>query len=98
MQESKIKALELTRLFTAIYVDAIDERDRLGKFGHFAQIMLDHGLAASEVLVVGDNADSEIAAGARLGVRTVQILRTEAPYAANATNHIRYLHELQELL
>jgi putative hydrolase of the HAD superfamily len=98
LQESKIKALELAPLFTAVYVDAIDEQDRPGKIGYFERILLDYGLAAAEVLVVGDNADSEIAIGARLGLRTVQTLRPGVPYAAKATFHIRSLHELKELL
>jgi FMN phosphatase YigB (HAD superfamily) len=98
MQESKIKALDLAPLFAAVYVDAIDEQDRLGKLGYFKKILLDSGLSAAEVLVVGDNADSEIAVGARLGMPTVQTLRPGVPYAANATLHIRSLHELKALL
>ena len=97
LQESKIKALQLTPLFTAVYVDAIDE-DRSGKIGYFERILRDYGLAATEVLVVGDNGDSEIAIGARLGQRTVQTLRPGVPYAANATFHIGSLHELKQLL
>jgi FMN phosphatase YigB (HAD superfamily) len=98
LQESKIKALELAPLFTAVYVDAIDEQDRPGKLGYFEQILLDHGLPAAEVLVVGDDADSEITVGMRLGMRTVQTLRPGVAYATNATYHIRSLHELKELL
>jgi len=98
LQESKIKALQLAELFTAVCVDAIDEQDRPGKIGYFETILRDYGLAATEVLVVGDNGDSEIAIGARLGLRTVQTLRSGVPYAANATFHIGSLHELKQLL
>jgi putative hydrolase of the HAD superfamily len=98
LQESKIRSLDLVPLFTAIYVDAIDEHDRQGKLGHFERILLKQRLTAAEVLVVGDNADSEIAAGARLGMPTVQTLRPGVPYAANATFHIHSLPELKELL
>jgi FMN phosphatase YigB (HAD superfamily) len=65
---------------------------------YFEKILLDSGLRSAEVLVVGDNADSEIAVGARLGMPTVQTLRPGVPYAANATFHIRSLHELKALL
>jgi FMN phosphatase YigB (HAD superfamily) len=98
LQESKIKALGLAPLFAAVYVDAIDEPDRLGKLGYFEKILHDSGLSATEVLVVGDNADSEIAVGVRLGMSTVQTLRPGVPYAANASFHIRSLHELKALL
>jgi putative hydrolase of the HAD superfamily len=98
LQESKIEALELTPLFAAIYVDAIDEPDRVGKLGYFERILQDHELAAAEVLVVGDNADSEIAVGVRLGMPTAQTLRPGVPYAANASFHIRSLQELKALI
>ena len=98
LQESKIKALNLGPLFTAIHVDAIDEPSRLGKQGLFELILKDHRLAPAEVLVVGDNADSEIAAGNRLGIRTVQTLRPGVPRADNATFYLRSLTELADLL
>jgi FMN phosphatase YigB (HAD superfamily) len=98
LQESKISALDLAPLFTAVYVDAIDAPGRLGKLGYFEKILRDHRLTAANVLVVGDNAESEIAAGARLCMPTVQTLRPGVPYAPNATFHIRTLHELKELL
>lgn len=98
LQESKIKALRLGQTFTAIYVDAIDEPDRIGKQGLFERILNDYHLSPTEVLVVGDNADSEIAAGNRLGIRTVQTLRPGVPRANNATFHIHALGELKELL
>lgn len=98
LQESKIKALMLAPLFTALHVDAIDEPDRLGKQRFFERILQDYELAPAEVLVVGDNADSEIEAGNRLGIRTVQTLRPGVPRASNATFHIHSLSELKKLL
>jgi len=98
LQESKIEALELAPLFAAIYVDAIDEPKRIGKLGYFERILQDHELAPAEVLVVGDNAESEIAVGVRLGMPTAQTLRPGVPYAANASFHIRSLQELKALI
>lgn len=98
LQESKIRALGLERLLTAIYIDAIDEPDRKGKQGFFELILSTHGLKPEEVLVVGDNAESEIEAGNRLGIRTVQILRAGVPRGNNATFYIHSLAELKELL
>lgn len=98
LQESKIKALNAEGLFTAIFIDALDEPGRLGKHGLFQKILADYALAPDEVLVVGDSAESEIAAGNRLGIATVQTLRPGVPHAANATFHIHSLTELKPLL
>lgn len=98
LQKSKIKALGLERLFTAIYVDAIDEPSRKGKQGLFEHILDTYQLRPTEVLVVGDNPDSEIEAGNRLGMRTVQTLRAGVPRADNATFYIYSLSELKQLL
>jgi len=98
LQKSKIKALNLSSLFTAIYVDAIDDPDRLGKAMLFRRIMEEFALATPEILIVGDNADSEIEAGNRLGIKTVQILRPGVSQASNATFHIYSLADLDKLL
>ena len=98
LQESKIKALGFERLFTAIYVDAIDEADRKGKQRTFEEILSAYQLGPKEVLAVGDNPDSEIEAGNRLGITTVQVLRPGVPRGNNATHHIEDLAELKSLL
>lgn len=95
LQESKFRALELGGDFEGLIVDAIDEPGRLGKQGWFERILSRHGLALEEVLVVGDNADSEIAAGIRLGIRTVQTLRpgvTPTPLASFLIHSFNELH------
>ena len=48
--------------------------------------------------MVGDNPDSEIEAGNRLGMETVQILRPGVPRADNATYYIQTLAELKAIL
>jgi putative hydrolase of the HAD superfamily len=96
LQESKIRALNLQQLFTAVHIDAIDEPDRKGKQGLFKDILDNYSLAPAEVLVVGDSPDSEIEAGNRLGITTVQILRPGVPRAQTATFYIQSLTELKE--
>jgi FMN phosphatase YigB (HAD superfamily) len=98
LQESKIRALKLAPLFVGISVDAIDQPERLGKQRLFEKVLEDHALTPEQVLIVGDSAESEIAAGNRLGIRTVQTLRPRVPKASNATYHIESLAELEELL
>jgi len=98
LQDSKIRALGFESLFKAIHVDALDEADRQGKEGLFREILKTYRLAPEEVLIVGDNPDSEIEAGNRLGMRTVQILRPGVPRGDNATHYIHSLAELKGLL
>jgi putative hydrolase of the HAD superfamily len=98
LQASKIKALGFGSLFEAIHVDAIDEADRKGKEGIFKDILKTYHLSPEEVLIVGDNPDSEIEAGNRLGIRTVQILRAGVPRGSNATHYVHSLSELKGLV
>ena len=94
LQESKVRALAVEPLFERVYIDAIDEPGRKGKEEIFAEILRAYALEPREVLVVGDDPDSEIAAGNRLGIPTVQIQRAGIPRAENAIHHIRSLTEL----
>ncbi|MEM0965723.1 MAG: HAD family hydrolase [Verrucomicrobiota bacterium] len=98
LQESKIKALGLFRFFREMIVDGIDELDRLGKKGYFEQIIERGHLNVSEVLIVGDNADSEIAAGNDLGMLTLQTLRPGVPRTNNADYHIPSLWQMKTVL
>jgi FMN phosphatase YigB (HAD superfamily) len=98
LQESKVRALALQSRFERIYIDAIDEPDRKGKEAIFAEILRLHALGPKEVLVVGDDADSELAAGNRLGIPTVQIMREGVTRAHNATHYIASLKELAPLV
>lgn len=98
LQESKVRALGVASWFDCIEIDAIDEPDRIGKEGHFRAILERYALAPREALVVGDSADSEIAAGNRLGMPTVQILRPGIPPAPAADHRIHSLAELPRIL
>lgn len=97
-QESKIRALGISALFTAIHIDAIDEPDRQGKRGLFLELIDAYQFRREDVLVVGDNPESEIEAGNSLGLRTVQILRPGVSRGSNAGHYIDGLAELLPLL
>ena len=97
LQESKIEALGLNRLAT-VYIDAIDGSTRTGKQQIFEEILAGHRFEPTTVLVVGDNPESEIEAGNRLGIPTVQILRPGVARGTNATHYIRELAELLHLI
>lgn len=94
LQESKIAALGIRGLFDEIHVHAIDEAGSPGKKDTFLEILSRRGWQPREVVVVGDNAESEIAAGNELGMPTLQILRAGVPFSAAAGGHIRSLDEL----
>jgi putative hydrolase of the HAD superfamily len=96
LQESKVRALGFADWFAAILIDAIDEPNRRGKHVLFQDLLARYGLCPDEVLVVGDNPDSEIEAGNRLGMRTIQILRPGVPRTECATGHIPGLLELRD--
>lgn len=97
-QESKVRALGISRLFAEVHVDAIDEPGTGGKQALFAEIMARRELQPSEVWVVGDNPDSEIAAGNNLGLTTIQILRPGVDRSTQADINIRGLADLRKLL
>lgn len=98
LQESKVRALGIGPLLTGVYIDAIDSTRHQGKQRIFELILREHCLQPGQVLIVGDNHDSEITAGARLGMRTVQTLRPGVPRSQAATWHIQTLRELKPLL
>lgn len=96
-QESKIAALHIQHRFDGIYIDALGD-GRLGKEALFRQLMAEHGLAPHEVAVLGDNAESEIAAGHRLGLWTIQIVRERAVSSSSAHFWIDSLTQLPAVL
>lgn len=70
MQNSKIRQLDLDKDFDKIYV--IDPGlSILTKKDVFEQILADNGYTTNDVLVVGDDINSEIKAGQELGIETV---------------------------
>ena len=98
LQESKVRALGIESCFDAVVVDAIDEPARKGKERIFRELMSEFELDADDVLVVGDNPESELAAAARLGLQSAQILRPGVAPANGVTLHVRDLAELRACL
>ena len=98
LQESKLRALGIESYFDAVVVDAVDEPARRGKERIFLDLMHQFRLDHSDVLVVGDNAESELAVAARLGLRSAQILRPGVTPADGVTVHLRDLAQLRDWL
>jgi putative hydrolase of the HAD superfamily len=95
LQQSKVKALGIEHMLTELHIDAIDEPGPKGKLHAFESILRNHQLSPAEVLVVGDNPESEIAVGNQLGMITIQILRPGVTPSPVARHQIRWLHELK---
>jgi len=75
LQLSKVRQLGLTPLFVAVYVDALEPPGPLGKRALLKRLILEHDLPASDVVVIGDRVDDELAAARGLGMVAVQVLR-----------------------
>lgn len=97
-QESKVDALGIRERFVEVVVDDIDGHERLGKERIFVDLLERYGWRPDEVLVVGDNPESEIVAGNRLGMPTVQILRPGVVRDASGQRHVHDLRELCALV
>jgi HAD superfamily hydrolase (TIGR01549 family) len=95
LQESKIRSLGIAEYFEVVIVDAIDEAERRGKERIFADLIADALLEQADTLVVGDNAESELAAAKRLGLERAQILRPGVVPAPDVSVRVADLHELR---
>jgi FMN phosphatase YigB (HAD superfamily) len=98
MQESKIAALRIGHLFDGIYIDTLDGGGSPHKRPLLEEILHTRRLAPSELLVIGDSADNEIAAGNALGAITVQVLRPGVQRTDTARHHLATLTELPGLI
>ncbi len=96
VQLKKVKILKIGDLFEEVIVDESSSYENKKKI--FADIMRKHKLKPKEVMIIGDNPESEIAAGNALGMITVQILRRPDMLKGKADYHITELHELEKIL
>ncbi len=97
-QRSKIAAAGLSDAFKDVFYDDPGEPPRKGKAFYFDIIAKAENLSPKDIWVIGDSAESEIAAGNSLGMRTVQILRPGVTKSDNARYHVSSLTEFQELM
>ncbi len=101
LQDSKIDTLGIRPWFEQVLIDAIDAPPTGGAHGKqaiFEQILASEGCAPRQMLVVGDNPLSELAAGRALGVTTVQTVRPGVEPWALADYRVDGLAGFLELL
>ncbi|WP_276495932.1 HAD family hydrolase [Pontibacter litorisediminis] len=96
MQQSKVKQLYLEADFEEVHVVDPSKTDKTKK-DVFKSILERYNYKAAEVLVIGDDPESELKAGQELGIATVLYSREgkQSPYA---THSISRFEELERLL
>ena len=95
-QNQKIDALGIRHWFTEVYIDDPIAPKWKDKEEIMRLIINKHHYDISELLVVGDNPESEIKAGNNIGIETVQILREGIEASETANYRIKSLHELNK--
>ena len=98
LQESKVRALGVASMFREVIVDALDDPNHAGKEGIFSNLMARYELRRHDVLVVGDNVESELAAARRLALARVQTLRAGVVPALDVRLRVPNFDELRALL
>ncbi|WP_207496527.1 HAD family hydrolase [Aridibaculum aurantiacum] len=94
MQQSKVKALELEKDFKEIFIIDPMVNDKQKK-DIFQEIVDKYKYNKSEVLVIGDDLDSEIKGATELGIDTVYYDKNKQQPGAEATYIISNFDELK---
>lgn len=97
-QNQKIDALGIRDWFTEVFIDDPITSEWKDKEEIMRFIIKAYGYQPSELLVIGDNARSEIKAGNDIGIETIQILREGTEYSGMADRTIRTLEELSDFI
>jgi len=95
VQNEKVRILGIAPLFDEIIVDLEGSGDSRVKI--FTKLMDKYKVKPEEVIVIGDNAEAEIAGGNRLDMTTVQIFRR--PFLkGKADYYVKDLYEVEKIL
>lgn len=97
LQNAKIRALKIENDFTEIIINDTFKESK-SKLDIFKELVHRYQLIPENTLVIGDNPDSEIAAGNQLHMITVQIMREGVLKGNNAKHYIHSFDELGWLL
>lgn len=98
VQWQKVRALGIEPWLEAVHVDDVLAVPRRWKRGVFEEILAGGAAPPDRVVVVGDNLESEIAAGRALGLRTVHVARAGCGPACPATHCMPDLRALGTVL
>ena len=99
LQKSKLTMLNIVTDYHEIHIDTLDfPEKRKGKKQIFSEIMRRLNLDSENVLVIGDNPESELKAGNELGLKCIQILRPGIEKSDKIRHHINTFYELESYL
>ena len=93
IQQQKIARAGIAGHFSEVIIDTVGNKEPI-----FRDIMTRRVLPSRSIMVVGDNPDTELGAGKRLGMVTVQTLRPTVERSLDAEFHIRSFAELEWIL
>ena len=96
IQLKKVDILGIAHYFDEIIIDEANSPE--GRKNIFSELAAQYRLKPSQVMVIGDNPDVELAAGKKLGMTTVQIVRRDNTLKGDADHHVKNLYEFEELL
>ncbi|MBN2142677.1 HAD-IA family hydrolase [Candidatus Woesearchaeota archaeon] len=96
VQQAKVDLLKIRDYFEQVIID--DSSDPKNKEMIFKTLMEESSLQPKEVMIIGDNPDSEILGGRNLGMVTVQILRHKGMREAECDYKIKELSELKGII
>ena len=98
LQMAKIEALNIKNDFENIYVDDPRLIPRFSKLKIFTEILKTNRLSPDQCWVIGDNPDSEIFAGAALGMNTIQRITSEKRISVQAHFTIQNFSSLPNII
>lgn len=97
LQHSKIKKLGIEADFAGIFIVDLN-KEGASKKAVFQQIMKENNFAPADLIVVGDDLNSEIKAGQELGIDAVLYAPANAPAPMPSLHIISHFKELKQYL
>ena len=97
VQWNKIKSLGIENDFNEIIIDDPFVSDK-GKYGIFIELIKRYDLLPQDILVIGDNPESEIAAAKKLNIFTALIARNQLEIECDSDYIINTFDELSRIL
>lgn len=98
LQMAKIKALDIESDFESIKIDDPRLNPRKYKLDIFRKILDETEITPKEIWVIGDNPDSEIKAGKKLGMNTIQRKSETKKPSKYSDYQIKSFNELLNIL
>jgi putative hydrolase of the HAD superfamily len=96
VQMRKVEILGLDGVFDEVAVDESSSHENKQRI--FVGMMKKYKAKPAETMIIGDNPESELAAGNNLGIITVQMLRRPDMLKGKADYHVKDLYEVEKIL